>query len=186
MNEQVKPPLTTTTSILPAMAVLGIAVVTLVIFLAINLIANPTVKSTPTTIPIIVGSLNTQDGSVLLAGCQQAGNPPADIATALLVPATTQATAPTVHPNGGAGDYDCLRTLVTRATSGELLGYYTAQLQARGWNLFSHGSSSGAPQLLFQKAGSDTFYWIVGITVTARHGATSYWTYRIYQNSSAI
>jgi len=48
------------------------------------------------------------------------------------------------------------------------------------------GTSSGAPQLLFQKAGSDTFYWIVGVTVTARHGATSNWTYRIYQNSSAI
>ncbi len=186
MSDPVKPPLTTTTSILPAMTVVIVAVVTLVIFLAINLIANPTVRKTTTTIPIVVGSLTTQQHSPLLTGCQQSGNPPADIATALLVPVSTQATAPTLHPNGGAGDYDCLRTLVTHASSGDLLGYYSAQLQARGWSLFSRGSSTGSPQLLFQKAGSDTFYWIVGITVTARHGTTSYWTFRIYQNSSAI
>lgn len=186
MSDPVKPPLTTTTSILPAMTVLVVAVVTLVVFLAINFIANPTVKKTTTTIPIVVGSLTTQKDSPILDSCHQAGNPPADIATALMVPFSTQATAPTLHPNGGAGDYDCLRTLVTHAPSSELLGYYSAQLGARGWSLFSHGSSTGAPQLLFQKAGSDTFYWIIGITVTARTGSTSYWTFRIYQNSSAI
>ena len=186
MSDPVKPPLTTTTSILPAMTVVIVAVVTLVIFLAINLIANPTVRKTTTTIPIVVGSLSTQKDSPILASCQEAGNPPADIASALLVPVSTQATAATLHPNGGAGDYDCLRTLVTHASSGELLGYYSAQLEARGWSLFSHGSSNGSPQLLFQKAGSDTFYWIVGITVSAHSGATSYWTFRIYQNSSAI
>ena len=186
MSDPVKPPLTTTTSIVPAMTVLVVAVVTLVVFLAINLIANPTVKRTTTTIPIVVGSLTTQKDSPILAGCHQAGNPPADIAAALMVPVSTQATAATLHPNGGAGDYDCLRTLVTHAPSSELLGYYSAQLEARGWSLFSHGSSTGSPQLLFQKAGSDTFYWIIGITVTARTGSTSYWTFRIYQNSSAI
>jgi hypothetical protein len=186
VNEPIKPPLTTTTSILPAMMVLVIAIATLVIFLGINFIANPTVKSTPTTVPIVVGNLATDVASTLLKGCQQPGNPPPDIAAALLVPTGTRATTPTQHPNGGAGDYDCLRKLATHATSSEILGYYTAQLRARGWSLFSHGSSNGSPQVLFQKAGSDTFYWIVGITVTARHGAESNWTYRIYQNSSAI
>ena len=37
--------------------------------------------------------------------------------------------------------------------------------RARGWDLFSRGSSNGAPSSLFQKAGTDTFYWVVGITV---------------------
>ena len=186
MSDAPKPPLTTTTSIVPAMTVLLVAIVTLVVFLAINLIANPTVKKTTTTVPIVVGTLSTQPHSPLLRSCQQAGNPPADIAAALFVPISTQATAPASHPNGGAGDYDCLRTLLTLAPSAQLLGYYRAQLEARGWHLFSHGSSTGGPQLLFQKAGSDTFYWIIGVTVTKRVGATSYWTFRIYQNSSAI
>jgi hypothetical protein len=187
VSDAPKPPLTTTTSILPAMAVLGIAVVTLVVFLVINVIANPTVKrATTTTIPIVVGSLDTQVGSTLLTGCQQAGNPPSDIANALFVPVHTAGTAPTLHPNGGAGDYDCLRSLATTASPGAILKYYGAQLQARGWSLFSQGSSTNSPQSLFQKAGSDTFYWIVGITITARHGDRTDWTYRIYQHSSAI
>lgn len=186
MTPTPKPPLTTTTSILPAMAVVGIAVVTLVVFLLINFIANPKVTTTTTTLPVVVGGLLEQPNSRLLAGCQEAGNPPANIGGALLVPRLTRSSGPTLHPNGGAGDYDCLRTLVTRTSPAQLLGFYSAQLQSRGWSLFSKGSPAGLPQYLFQKAGSDTFYWIIGITVNATHGLTSAWTFRIYQNSSAI
>ena len=168
------------------MAVVGIAAVTLVVFLLINFIANPSVTTTSTTLPVVVGGLLVQPDSPLLAGCQEAGNPPSNVASALLVPQLTRASGPTLHPNGGAGDYDCLRTLVTRTSPGQLLGFYSGQLQSRGWSLFSKGSSTGTPQYLFQKAGSDTFYWIVGITVNATHGASSFWTFRIYQNSSAI
>lgn len=186
VNDSAKPPLTTTTSILPATLVLAVAVVTLLVFLALNFIANPHVVSHVNTTPIVVGSLATEAGHGVLGGCQQAGNPPLDIGTAFLVPVSTRATGPATHPNGGAGDYDCLRALVTPASPAQLLGYYSAQLAARGWHLFSRGSSSGGAQLLFQKAGSDTFYWIVGITVGRQAGPETYWTYRIYQNSSAI
>ena len=186
MTDDLKPPLTTTTSILPAMAVVGIAVVTLVVFLLINFIASPTVSTTATTLPVVVGGLAIQRDNSLLAGCQEAGNPPANIAAALLVPQFTRASGPTLHPNGGAGDYDCLRSLITRTSPSQLLGFYSGQLQSLGWSLFSKGSSAGTPQFLFQKAGSDTFYWIVGVTVNATHGASSLWTFRIYQNSSAI
>jgi hypothetical protein len=185
VNDEVKPPLTTTTSILPAAAVLGVAVVTLIVFLAINFIANPRVKGTATTLPVIVGGLTTEAGH-LLAGCEQAGSPPANIAAGLLVPVTTVTTAAPSHPNGGAGDYDCVETLRTTASSAKVLGYYGAQLPARGWDLFSRGSSTGQAQLLFQKAGSDTFYWVVGVTVQRVVGTATYWSFRIYQNSSAI
>jgi len=185
VNDEVRPPLTTTTSILPAAVVLGVAVITLVVFLAINFIANPRVKATSTTLPLIVGGLATEAGH-LLAGCEQAGSPPANIATALVAPVTTVTTSAPSHPNGGAGDYDCVQQLVTTASSARVLGYYAAQLPARGWDLFSRGSSSGRAQLLFQKAGSDTFYWVVGVTVQRVAGARTFWSYRIYQNSSAI
>jgi hypothetical protein len=185
VNDEVRPPLTTTTSILPAAVVLGVAVITLIAFLAINFIANPRVKVTSTTVPVIVGGLTTEAGH-LLAGCEQAGSPPANIATALVAPVTTVTTATPRHPNGGAGDYDCVEALATTASSAKVLGYYAAQLPARGWDLFSRGSSTGQAQLLFQKAGSDTFYWVIGVTVVRVAGARTYWSYRIYQNSSAI
>lgn len=185
MSDEARPPLTTTTSIIPAAIVLGVAVVTLIVFLAINFIVNPRVKTTVTTLPVIVGGLTTETGH-LLAACQQAGSPPSNISTALVVPATTAAVAAASHPNGGAGDYDCVQKFKTSASSAQVLGYYGVQLPARGWDLFSRGSSSGQPQLLFQKAGSDTFYWVVGVTVERVAGAETYWNYRIYQNSSAI
>ena len=61
--------------------------------------------------------------------------------------------------------------------------FFDAQLEARGWSLFSKGASNGEPQSLFQKAGSDGFYWEVGVTVTKTSASTVYWTFRIYQNS---
>ncbi|MFI5035234.1 MAG: hypothetical protein ACHQFZ_03410 [Acidimicrobiales bacterium] len=185
MSDEVKPPLTTTTSILPAGIVLGVAVVTLTVFLILNFVANPRVATPTSTLPVFVGGLATESGH-LLAGCQEAGSPPANITPALIVPATTVATSPATRPNGGAGDYDCLAALRTTASPARLLGFYGAQLPARGWDLFSRGSSTGQAQLLFQKAGTDTFYWVIGVTVQRTAGDATYWTYRIYQNSSAI
>ncbi len=184
MSEPAKPPLTTTTSILPAAIIIGIAVVTLVTFMIVNLVANPTV-TTSTTEAVVVGGLATAPSNAPVAGCHESGSPPGNIVGALVVPVHTVDVSPIQHLNGGAGDYDCLASLATTTTTGSLLGYYRTHLEAEGWNLFSSGSTSG-PQLLFQKAGSDTFYWVVGVTVThAAHG-TVRWTYRIYQNSSAI
>ncbi len=185
MNDAAKPPLTTTTSIWPAAAVVGIGLVTLVVFMLINLVANPTV-TTPTTVPIVVGGLATAKSNAAVAGCQQPGTPPSNISGALFVPVGTKPVSATVHANGGAGDYDCYRDLVTSTSAGSLLGYYRTHLEALGWNLFSSGATSGQPQLLFQKAGSDTFYWVVGITVQRSTRRVIHWSYRIYQNSSTL
>lgn len=185
MSEAPKPPLTTTTSILPAAIIIGIAVVTLATFMIVNLVANPTV-ATSTTQPVVVGGLATAASNAPVAGCHQSGNPPGNIVGALIVPVRTRDAAPIVHANGGAGDYDCLATLSSATDAGSLLGFYRTHLEAQGWNLFSNGSASGEPQLLFQKAGTDTFYWVVGVTVTHSSVAGVRWTYRIYQNSSAI
>ncbi len=180
-----RPPLTTTTSIMPAMIVVGIAVATLVIFMVINIIANPRVV--PTTQPIaIVGGLTLDPTNTALSACAQAGSPPGNITGALVLPVATTATSSAIHANGGAGDYDCLRHFTSHASAGSILGFYRTRLGAQEWSLFSSGSSHALAQLLFQKAGSDTFYWVVGVTINATaHGDTT-WTYRIYQNSSMI
>jgi hypothetical protein len=182
-----RPPLTTTTSILPAASILGVAVLMLVVFMFINLVADQGVATT-TTIPVVVGGLNVDRSSTLLENCAAPGTPPANIASGIMVPVTTTSRGPFQMPNSGAGDFDCYRPLVTTAGAPALLSFYRAQLGARGWSLFSSGASNGAPQYLFQKAGSDTFYWIIGVTVDpSRSTATSTaWTFRIYQNSEAI
>jgi hypothetical protein len=180
-----RPPLTTTTSIVPAMIVVGIAVATLAIFMVINIVANPRV--TTTTQPIaIVGGLALDPANAALGACAQAGTPPTNIVGSLLLPVATTSTSSAIHANGGAGDYDCLRHFSTHANAGAILGFYRTRLEAQGWSLFSSGSSHALAQLLFQKAGSDTFYWVVGVTINQRANADTLWTYRIYQNSSMI
>ncbi len=186
-SPKVAPPLTTTTSIWPAAAVLGVAVVMLVVFMFINLVADQGVATT-TTIPVVVGGLGVDPTSTLLANCEPPGSIPANIAAGVVVPQGTRARGPFALPNSGAGDFDCFRPLVSSTSASALLGFYKAQLEVRGWNLFSSGAANGAPQFLFQKAGSDTFYWIIGITVqpSTSSPTSTDWTFRIYQNSSAI
>ena len=167
------------------MIVVGIAIATLAVFMVINIVANPRV--TPTTQPIaIVGGLALDPTNVALEACAQAGTPPSNIAGSLVLPIETTPTSSAVHANGGAGDYDCLRHLSSHASPGEILGFYRTRLEAEGWSLFSSGSSHAMGQLLFQKAGSDTFYWVVGVTINEESSGHTWWTFRIYQNSSMI
>jgi hypothetical protein len=180
-----RPPLTTTTSILPAAAILGLAVLMLGVFMIINLVTDQGV-STTTTIPVVVGGLAVDHSGTLLANCLTPGTPPSNIVSGVLEPVQTRAAGPFVMPNSGAGDFDCYRPLVTSTTAATILSFYKTQLGARGWNLFSSGASNGSPQYLFQKAGSDTFYWVIGITVNSSSSTSTSWTFRIYQNSESI
>ena len=165
--------------------VLVVAVAMLAIFMFINLVVDQGVAST-TTIPVVVGGLAVDTSSATLENCDPPGTIPLDISPGLIVPASTQTRGPFRIPNAGAGDFDCSQPLRSATNPSALLGFYRAQLEARGWTLFSSGATNGAPQYLFQKAGNDTFYWIVGITVNSSRSENTNWTYRIYQNSEAI
>ena len=189
MSEEPKPPLTTTTSLWPAAAVLGLAVVMLVIFLVINVVANQGVtKETTTTLPLVVGGLQRDVApGPALKYCLQSAEVPSNIANAFVMPVGTAPAGKANTPNSGAGDFDCYEPLTTTGANGpSLINFYDAQLESRGWNLFSSGASNGDPQSLFQKAGSDGFYWVIGVTVTTSNAARVDWTFRIYQNSETI
>lgn len=189
MNDAPKPPLTTTTSLWPAAAVLGIAVVMLVVFMIINLAANQGVtKETTTTVPYVVGGLQRDaTPNAALNSCRQSTDVPANIFDAFVFPVGTSPRGAASTPNAGAGDYDCYEPMVTtKATSASLISFFNAQLAVRGWSLFSQGASNGEAQSLFQKAGTDGFYWVVGVTVTSSNASNVEWTYRIYQNSQTI
>ncbi len=186
MSNEPKAPLTTTTSIWPAAAVLLLAVAMLLVFMLINLASNQTVTKTKVTIPVVVGGLNIATSSSALSYCEGQSEIPNNIKDAFIVPVGTTSLSGGNTPNAGAGDFDCVQPLSSPTTSGSLLAFYSSQLAARGWNVFSHGASNGAPQTLFQKAGSDGFYWVVGVTVTKSAHDLVDWTFRIYQNSETI
>jgi hypothetical protein len=186
MSDQPRPPLTTTTSIWPAAGVLIFAVVVLVVFLLINLISDQGVNTTPTTQPVVVGGLDKATSSAVLHYCTSASEIPSNIDDVFIVPVGTMSASRGSIPNAGAGDFDCYQPLTTTTNGATLLKFYKTQLEARGWALFSQGSSKGSPQSLFQKAGNDGFYWVAGITVTKSSSNLVHWTFRIYQNSETV
>jgi hypothetical protein len=186
MSDQPRPPLTTTTSIWPAAGVLIFAVVVLVVFLLINLISDQGVNTTPTTLPVVVGGLAKAPSSAVLNYCTSSSEIPSNIDDVFIVPVGTKSDSGGSIPNAGAGDFDCYQPLTTTTNSATLLKFYKTQLEARGWALFSQGSSKGSPQSLFQKAGNDGFYWVAGITVTKSSNNLVHWTFRIYQNSETV
>ncbi len=191
MKEAPQPPLTTTTSLWPATAVLGAAVTMLAIFLIINLVGSPAVTSpkTPSTTPVVVGGLRPAGSlGAALTYCLQGQEVPSNIADAFVMPRGTSALPGAKTPNLGAGDFDCFEPLSTRgASASAIIDFYSAHLEARGWSLFSTSpSSNGQAQALFQKAGNDGFYWIVGVTITHPGPRASRWLFTIYQNSQTI
>jgi hypothetical protein len=186
MSDEPRPPLTTTTSIWPAAGVLIFAAIVLGVFMVINLISDQGVTKTPTTIPVVVGGLKIAPSAAALNSCTSASEIPSNINDVFLVPVGTSMTSGGNIPNAGAGDFDCFQPLTTTTNSASLLKFYKSQLEARGWSLFSQGSSNGSPQSLFQKAGNDGFYWVAGITVTKSSKDLVHWTFRIYQNSETI
>ncbi|MDE3222836.1 MAG: hypothetical protein KGL79_05330 [Acidobacteriota bacterium] len=187
MSEDLRPPLTTTTSLWPAGAVLGLALIVLVGFMLVNVIASPRVQRTPTTVAVVVGGLALSPTSPARQLCNATESIPANVLSGLVNPVNSVVRRGGLIINQGAGDFDCVEPFSTSdASPSAILGFYEGQLTTRGWSLFSQGTSSGAPQSLFQKAGSDGFYWIIGVTVTG-HGATSTsWKLRLYQNSETI
>ncbi len=179
------PPPSNTVSILPALAVLVIAVVTLGIFGLINLIDTST-----TTIgaPVdVVGGLPVDTHPTVFTGWVVDGSPPSNITTGMIVPVGTTYLTGVAVGGGGAGGYDREVRLSINAPRAQLLGFYHAELQADGWNQFSSGhAQAGGAELLFLKAGSDGWYWEIGVVATSTGPArspTTRFTYRLYQAS---
>ena len=155
----------------------------LAVFIGINAAFDQGTSSAPSTV-VVVGGLNIDHGAKLFTGCYAAGEPPANIGSAFLVPVGTRPTAQIDHHSGSS--YDCSRNLTGAHRQGEILGFYRDQLNARGWTLFSKGTAprTGQTQYLFSKAGSDTFFWVVGITIRAHGSSSTSWTVYLQQKDS--
>ena len=181
-------PLTTTTSLWPAAAILIMAVVMLGVFLAVDFITNKGVVPTPTTLPVVVGTLSRDTHpTAALKYCLQSEEVPSNLNSAFIVPVNTEPRSGANTPDLGAGEFDCIEPMkTTQASGGEVIKFFNAQLEARGWSLFSTAASNGDPQSLFQKAGSDGFYWEIGVTINKSTSSSTNWTFEIYQNSDSV
>jgi hypothetical protein len=159
------------------------------VFLLVDFITSKGVVPPPTTIPVVVGGLARDvDPGPALKYCLQDEEVPSNIDSAFIVPVNTVPRPGANTPDLGAGEYDCYEPMSTaNASGGAVLDFFDAQLETRGWSLFSRGAgSNGDPESLFQKAGDDGFYWEIGVTVTKSTAAHVYWTFDIYQNSGSI
>jgi hypothetical protein len=168
---------------------LGLAVVMVGAFMLVDVLTDQTiVTKETTTIPVVVGGLQVDPSpGAKLRYCLQTEEVPANIESAFVVPVRTITRSGESTPDLGAGEFSCKQPFTTSNTSASaIISFFNAQLQARGWSLFSHGASNGDPQSLFQKAGTDGFYWELGVTVTKSTANGVDWTFQIYQNSETV
>ena len=185
MPDDMRPPLTTTTSIKPAMSVLAVALFVLALFGILDVATSSPPE--PSVAPLVVGGLSVAATTNLLSACSPGGIPPSNIAAGLIVPFATAGIGAGVITRRDPGAYDCSQTLHAPHRAAKILGFYRSNLLARGWGLFSTAASVGPhhrAQLLFQKAGTDGFFWIEGITITNQSVGHASWTVEIYQASS--
>ena len=156
----------------------------LLLFVLINAVFDQG-TTTPTTV-IVVGGLPVATNNPTLTACQLPGFPPADIASGLIVPQGALPAGPVNHHSGDPGSFDCSRAVSAPYGQAKILGFYDNHLRGLGWTNFSRGNApnGGGSQFLYEKAGSDTFNWIEGVTVTSTEGSRTTWTVRLYQDNS--
>jgi len=175
------PPPARTVSILPAAAVLGVAVLTLVVFGLMNMIGAS--STTPTTQPTFLGGLHGTRSAVFVRWASS-GAVPSDVASALLVPVGTRVLGAVETGGGGTGQFDREDRFVVTAPRAQVLGFYRSDLLSQGWSVTStSGTAKGSAEVLFQKAGSDGVYWESGVTATTSGRASTAFTFRLFQVS---
>jgi hypothetical protein len=175
-------------SILPAASVLGLAVLTLLVVGTMNAFDSSVV--TPTTTPVIVGALPAASAvtdASLFSKAVQDGVPPMDIASVLIAPKGTRRIGNVDTGGAGVGNYDRASAFSVAAPRAKLLGFYDSNLKALGWTLYSTGAApaGGGDELLFQKGGSDGWYWEAGVIARPTTAGRTAFTVRLFQAADA-
>lgn len=156
--------------------VLGVAVLVLVLFGVAAVLTGGgssgrhgagtagTVPSRPT--PVKGTTLLAQPAAGALRPIRQAGTPPADIVDTLAVPVGATVVGHT--PSTGITLYDARERFTVRGSQQSVLAFYRSELAAMKWKVTNVGPArrpADATEVLAQKAGSDGWYWEVGVVV---------------------
>lgn len=114
-----------------------------------------------------------------------AGEPPADILSALPVPAGSTATLLVNHDQGNGG-YDRTVSYTTPVTYDTTVAFYRSALASSGWKVVSQVRTPGGEgwRILATKASSEGFFWETGVTVNSPvdpSAPSTHFTVRLYQ-----
>jgi len=169
-TQPVRPPTSTGTSLRPALIVVALAALILGLFALFALLTSnrsSNVKSSAPTHAVAGSGLLAVSADHALAPIVSAGEPPADILNTVFIPAGALRTS---HQNNSAsgGQYDAQIGLRSNASQGSLLAFFAADMRRQGWQVFDQGAAAndpGATEVLGKLAGSDGWYWEMGVVV---------------------
>jgi hypothetical protein len=194
-TEPVRPPTSTGTSLRPALIVVGLAALILGLFAVFALVTSNHSSNVTTSPPphAVAGSgLLAVPADHALTPIVSAGEPPADIVNAVSIPAGTVRTS-NQNNSASGGQYDAQIGLRSSATQGSLLTFFAADMRRQGWQVFDQGAAAndpGATEVLGKQAGSDGWYWEMGVVVQpttfgsgAPAGGRTDFTLRLFQQS---
>jgi hypothetical protein len=93
------------------------------------------------------------------------GEPPSDIATALVVPAGSRPTGSSCGLSLSL--YDCATRFAVQARPSRVVAFYRAELTHEGWKILAlDATGTGNGTILYAQRGSaDGYYWEVGVKV---------------------
>jgi hypothetical protein len=160
------PPGVAPTSLRYALIVPIIAGVVILLYIVAN-IGTGGDKSIPDVPKIVKGAgLPVASGSPFEAYVTN-GEPPSDILVAVVLPAdTTKLRA--LHNRGMPTSFDRSLSFTTSASQAQVYTFFRKQMVGRGWRIFSTAAPvrSDGVQILAQKGGSDSWFWIQGVTIS--------------------
>ncbi len=152
----------------PALIVVGIvAVVAGGGFALAALGGGPGSQALPRTATHLRGvSLAAVPASGVLRSVVRGGEPPNDIAGAIVVPAGTRRTRSDCGTPVSL--YDCSVTLAAPARPSQVITFYRAELRHAGWQILAVDATAGpgnGTAIYAQKGSSDGFYWDVEVRI---------------------
>lgn len=152
----------------PALVVVGIvAVVAGGGFALAAAGGGPGSQSLPRTASHLRGvRLAAVPAQAVLRPVVRGGEPPNDIAGAIVVPAGTRRTGTACGTPVSL--YDCSVTLATPARPSQVIAFYRAELRHAGWRILAVDATVGAGNgtaIYAQKGSSDGFYWDVEVRI---------------------
>lgn len=161
----------------PALVVVGIAAFVVLVFgvgaaLTGGGTGTPRTSATAVTVPsgpthVRGTTLLARPAATVLDPIRQPGTPPADIVDSLAVPVGATVVGHT--PSSGITLFDARERFTVPGTQAAVIAFYRAELVAMRWKVTDLGPARGHPGatvVLAQKAGSDGWYWEVGVVVS--------------------
>jgi hypothetical protein len=167
-----RPPTRGGVSMRPAMIVLGLAVLIIVLFVGLALATSSQpapVRKSGGVVSVTGSSLKAAPAAVALAPIISLGQPPNNVVNAVDIPVGAVRTS-SLNNAGQSGQYDSQITLRSDASQGALLAFYASDMKSQGWQIFDRGPASNDPnalEVLGKLAGTDGYYWEMGVTVQA-------------------